>query len=55
MAACTGYSGNDLDIGAIHPSQRKKTKGQWTRIRPMAVGTRHADSGPKVEANSYLK
>ena len=26
MAACTGYPGDDLDIGAIHPSQQKMTK-----------------------------
>ena len=28
MAACTRYSGDDLDTGAIHPSQQKMTKRQ---------------------------
>ena len=26
MSACTQYPGNDLNIAAIHPSQRKMTK-----------------------------
>ena len=56
MAACTRYSGDDLDTGAIHyPYQQKMTKRQWTGIRLMAIGTQHADFGPRVEANPYLK
>ena len=55
MVACTQYSGDDLDIRAIHPSQWKTTKRQWMEIRPMAVGTRHMDFGLRAEANPYLK
>ena len=55
MAACTRYSGDNLDTGAIHPSQQKMTKRQPTGIRPMATGTRHVDSSPRAETNPYLK
>ena len=55
MAACTQYLGHDLDTKAIHPSQRKMTKRQQTRITLMASGTRHADFGPRVESSFYLK
>ena len=55
MGACTRYLGDDLDNGAIHPSQWKMTKRQRTRIRPMVVGTRHADFDPRTETNAYLK
>ena len=55
MAACTRYSGDNLDIGVIHPSQWKTTKRQWMRIRSMVAGTRQADSGLRVETNPYLK
>ena len=56
MAACTRYSGDDLDTGAIHhPNQQKMTKRQWTGIILMAIGTQHVDFGPRVKANPYLK
>ena len=54
MAACIRYSGDNLDTEAIRPSQRKTPKRQQTGIKPMAVGTRHADFGPRAETNSYL-
>ena len=55
MAAYTRYSGDDLNIGAIYPSQQKMTKKQQTGIRLMAAGARHADSGLRAETNPYLK
>ena len=55
VAACTRYLGEDLDIEVLHPSQWKKTKRQrmWNRL--MAVGTRHANFGPRAKTNLYLK
>ena len=55
MAACTRYSGDDLDTEAIHPSQRKMTKRQQTGIRSMVAGTQNADFDLRAETNSYLK
>ena len=55
MAACTQYLGDDLDTKAIHPSQWKTTKKQRMRIRPMAIGTRYANFGPRSKTNFYLK
>ena len=55
MAACTRYSGENLDTEAIRPSHLKMTKRQWMGIRPMAIGTQHEDFGPRAESNSYLK
>ena len=55
MAACTWYSGDDLDTGAIHPFQRKMTKRQQTGIKPIATGTKHVNSGLRAKANPYLK
>ena len=55
MAASSRYSGDDLDTGAIHPSQHKMTKRQRMRFRLMVIGTRHMDSGPRAETNTYLK
>ena len=55
MAACTRYSGDDLDTRAIHPSQRKRTKRQQMGIRLMATGTQNVDLDPRAEANLYLK
>ena len=55
MAECTWYLGDDLDTGAIHPFQWKMTKRQQMRIKLMAVGTRHEDSGLRADTNSYLK
>ena len=55
MAACTQYSGEDLDTRATYPSQRKMTKKQQTGIRPMAACTQHADFSLKAETNLYLK
>ena len=50
IAAYTRYSGDDLDTRAIHPSQWKITKRQWTGIRPIVVGTRHANG---KQSNTY--
>ena len=55
MATGTQYLGDDLDTKAIHPSQQKMTKRQWTGIRLMAAGTRHEDSSLKAETNPFLK
>ena len=55
MTTCTWYSGDNLDTKAINFSQQKMTKKQWTRIRPMATGTKHAEFGPTVGTNFYLK
>ena len=55
MAACTKYSGDDLDTKAIHPAQWKMTKRKRTGNKPMAVDTQHVDFGPRVETNFYLK
>ena len=55
MAACTHYSGDDLDTKAIHPSQQKMTKRQHVGIRLMVAGTRHADFDPRAETKFYLK
>ena len=55
MAARTLYSGDDLDTGALHPSQWKTTKKQRMGIRLKAAGTRHADFGLRAETNFYLK
>ena len=43
MAACTPYSGNDMDTGAIYPSQQKMTKSnrrgsdRWLQVLGMQV------------------
>ena len=55
MAACTWYSGDDLDTMALHPSQWKMKKRQWMGIRPMAASTHHMDFSPRAETNIYLK
>ena len=55
VAACTQYSGDDVDIEAIPPYQQKMTKRQWTGNRPMIVGTRRANFGPSAGINFYLK
>ena len=55
MAASTYYSGDDMDIEVIYPSQRKMTKSQQTGNRPLAVGTWCTDFGPKAETKLYLK
>ena len=55
MATQIRYPGDDLDIRAIHPSQRKMKKRQWMGNRPMAVGSQLADFGPRVETDLYLK
>ena len=55
MVACTWYLGVNLDAGAIHPFLPKMAKRQRTGIRPMAVGTQHADFGLRAKANHYLK
>ena len=55
VAACTRYSGDDLDIEAIHPSQQKMTKRQQTGNKPVAAGSRHMDFDPRVETDLYLK
>ena len=55
MAACTQYSGDDLDITAIYHSRRRTIKRQRTRIKPMVVGTQHEDFGPRAKTNFYLK
>ena len=51
MAACTWYPGDDLDSGAIHPPQWKKTKRQWMGNKFMIVDTQCADFGPWAEAD----
>ena len=48
MAACTQYSGGDLDTKAIHPSQRKMIKRHRMGIRSMVLGTWHVDFGPRA-------
>ena len=48
MAACTRYSGDDLDTRATHLIQWKMTKRQRTRVRLMATSTRHADSNSRA-------
>ena len=55
MAACTWCSGDDLDTGAIHPSQWKTTKRQQMVVRLMAIGAQQVNFGPRAETNSYLK
>ena len=55
VAACTRYSGDNLDIEAIHPSQQKITKRQQTGNKPVAAGSRHMDFDPRVETDLYLK
>ena len=37
VAVYTRYSGDDLDIEVLHPSQRKTTNKQQTGNKPMAV------------------
>ena len=55
VTACTRYSGDDLDIEVIYPSQRKTTKRQWRGNRPMVVGTWCANLDPKAQTKLYLK
>ena len=55
MAACARYSGSDVDIEAIHPSQWKMIKRQLTGNRSMAAGTWRADFSPRAETSLYLK
>ena len=55
MAEYTQYLSDDMDTRALYTSQRKKTKRQWTGIRPTTADTRHADFSPKAETNLYLK
>ena len=55
VAACTRYLGDNLDIGVIHLSHQKMTKRQQTANRPIAVGTRRANFGPRAETDLYLK
>ena len=55
VAAHTQYSGDDLDIKVIHPSQRKMTKRQQTRNKLMVADTQHADFDPRAETDLYLK
>ena len=55
VAICIRYSGDDLDIKAIHPFQWKTTERQWRGNKPMAEGTRCADLVLRAETNLYLK
>ena len=55
LAACIRYSGDDLDIKAIHLSQQKMTKKQQIGNRPMATGTRRENFSPRDKTNRYLK
>ena len=55
MVTCTRCSSDDRDTEAIRPSQWKMKKRQRTGIRPMAVGTQHANFGLRVETKLYLK
>ena len=56
MAACTRYSGDDLDTEAIHPSRRRtKKKRQQIRIKLMVAGTQHANFSLRAKTNFYLK
>ena len=55
MAACTRYSGDDLNIEVTHPSKWKMTKRLQMGNRLVAVDTQHEGFGPKAKTNLYLK
>ena len=55
VAACTRCSIDNLDTTVMHLFQRKMSKRQWTRIKPMVVDTRHADFSLRAKTNLYLK
>ena len=45
VASYTWYSGDNLDIKVIHPSQKKMTKKQWTGNRLITASMQQIDSG----------
>ena len=55
MTVGTRCLGDNLGIEATHLCQRKMTKTQWMRIRPMATGTQQMDLDPKAEANHCIR
>ena len=55
VTAWTRYSGDGLDIEAIHSSQRRMIKRKRMRNRLIDAGTRRADFSPRAKTNFYIK